>query len=249
MDLQETSKALESHNIYTSGDYLQNTQTWHVEDSSWKANQIAEMLLKNHLIPASVIEIGCGAGRILCELSKKDFLFGTQFSGYDISPQAISIAQQLETKIEGKKTEFYCEDLLSPCNSAYSNLLMAIDVFEHVPDYMGFLEGCKFKADYKLYHVPLDMSVSSLLRNSFLAHRYTIGHIHYFTADSAIAVLKDTGHEIVDYCYTPGAFGMFTQHPSIKKAIANVPRWLLQQVNLPLTVKLLGGYSLLVLAK
>ena len=126
---------------------------------------------------------------------------------------------------------------------------MAVDVFEHVPDYMGFLEKCRQKADYKIYHIPLDLHVSSVLRNAFITHRYSIGHIHYFTADSALATLRDTGHEIVNYFYTNGAFGVYQEHPSLKKAIANVPRWAISKFSTPFAARLLGGYSLLVLTK
>jgi hypothetical protein len=117
-----------------------------------------------------------------------------------------------------------------------------------VPDYMGFVDKCRQRAKYKIYHIPLDIHVSSVLRNAFIRSRYDIGHIHYFTADSAIATLKDTGHEIIDCVYTDIAFGLFSEHPSFNKAIANVPRWLLSRLSVPFTARLLGGYSLLVLA-
>jgi SAM-dependent methyltransferase len=232
-------------NIYTTGDYLETTKTWHTEDSPWKASQICKILQKNQIKPKQVAEVGCGAGRVLEQLSRQDFLADAQFCGYDISPQSINLAQP----IAHARLTFCCSDAFSGNNAAYYDLLMAIDVFEHVPDYMGFLEKCQAKATYKVYHIPLDIHVSSVLRNAFVAHRYTIGHIHYFTADSALSVLRDTGHEVVDYFYTNAAFDMFSQHPSSKKAIANVPRWILQKVSLPFTVRLLGGYSLLVLAK
>jgi hypothetical protein len=80
-------------------------------------------------------------------------------------------------------------------------------VFEHVPDYIGFLEKCKPLAKYKIYHIPLDIHVSSVLRGSFVNARYSVGHLHYFSEESALATLKDTGHEIVDCFYTNGAFG------------------------------------------
>jgi hypothetical protein len=55
--------------IYTSGEYLKTTQTWHIEDSPWKANQIIEIICNNHLQPKTIAEIGCGAGAIIEELS------------------------------------------------------------------------------------------------------------------------------------------------------------------------------------
>jgi len=233
--------------IYETGEYLDATgNTWHSEDSPWKAAQIIQIIRKNNLHPNTLAEIGCGAGRILVELSKEEYLKDCQFAGYDISPQAIELCDK---KARGCK--FFCEDIFGGENGRAQNfdLLLIIDVFEHVPDYMGFVEKCRRKAQYKIYHIPLDIHVSSVIRNSFIRNRYTIGHLHYFTADSALGTLKDTGHEIVDYFYTSGSFGVFRQHPSIKTAIANAPRWLFSKFSLPMTARLFGGYSLLVLAK
>jgi|SRR6476660_6077567 len=101
--------------IYTSGEYLKTTQTWHAEDSPWKANQIIEIICNNHLQPKTIAEIGCGAGAIIDELSKKESLIGTQFSGYDISPQAIELAEQRASE----RIRFFREDLLSITNTEH----------------------------------------------------------------------------------------------------------------------------------
>jgi len=233
------------NNIYTSGEYVATNQTWHAEDSAWKAEQIARIISRNSIHPSTITEIGCGAGVILEELSRKERLKEVQFTGYDISPQAIELCR----RIEGKKVNFLCKDLLSEDNSSHCDVLLVIDVFEHVPDYLTFLEKCRRKAEFKIYHIPLDIHVSSVLRSAFVRGRYTLGHLHYFTAESAIATLKDTGHEIIDYFYTNGALGLFKHHPSIKRAVANGPRWLSSKFSLPFTARVFGGYSLLVLTK
>lgn len=245
MQISERVGRVKMETIYTSGTYLTETQTWHAEDSPWKAAQISKILTRNHFQPRSVAEIGCGAGVILKELSRIDCLRDTQFKGYDISPQAIELA----SRMEARNIQFSCEDLLSETNADQFDLLLAIDVYEHVPDYMAFLEGCRKKADYKIYHIPLELHVSSVLRNTFLVNRYSLGHLHYFTADSAMATLKDTGHEIEDYYYTSPATELFYLHKSNKKALANIPRWLFSKLSLPFTARVFGGYSLLVLAR
>ena len=245
MQMSEGVERVKMETIYTSGKYLTETQTWHSEDSPWKADQILRILTRNHIQPQRVAEIGCGAGGILKELSKIKSLSDVKFAGYDISPQAIELARQTENT----NTRFSCEDLLSVMNTDYFDVLLAVDVYEHVPDYMGFLSKCKAKAAYKIYHIPLDIHVSSVLRNTFMGNRYGIGHLHYFTADSAMATLKDTGHELVDWFYTNPAIELFKEHPSFRKAIANVPRYLCSKLSVPLTARVFGGYSLLVLAK
>ncbi len=232
-------------NIYMNGQYLATTQTWHSEDSPWKAKQISKIIKTNHIRPKSIAEIGCGAGLILNILSKEPHLQNVHFSGFDISPQAIALTNQ----IDNKRISFFCEDPLSEKNREYFDILLIIDVVEHIPDYMGFLKKCKDKAEHKIFHIPLDIHVSSVLRNAFMGGRYTLGHLHYFTADSAIASLQDTGHEISDCIYTNAAFGLFSQHPSFKKAIANIPRWLFSKFSLPFAARIFGGYSLLVLTK
>lgn len=84
-------------NIYTqeNGLYLKNNPAWHVEDSSWKATQILKMLDRNPIDPKSVIEVGCGAGEILNQLylSMPD---DVEFTGYDISRDAINLARHRE---------------------------------------------------------------------------------------------------------------------------------------------------------
>ena len=230
--------------IYENGEFLAAIgNTWHSEDSPWKAVQILRILQNNGIHPRSVAEVGCGAGRILVELSKEEYLKDCQFEGFDISSQAIELCEK-----EVPNCRFFCQDIFASDDQRY-DVLLAIDVFEHVPDYMGFVEQCRSKAEYKVYHIPLDIHVSSVVRNTLTRARFSVGHLHYFTADTALATLKDTGHEIVDYFYTCGSFGVFWQHPSMKTAIANGPRWLFSKFSISLAARLFGGYSLLVIAK
>ena len=231
--------------IYSSGEYLAETKTWHVEDSPWKASQISRILEKNAIQPKTIAEIGCGAGAIIEVLADNMALVQTQFTGYDISPHAIELAK----KRTSDRVKYVQKDLLAVEGSEYFDVLLIIDVFEHIPDYLSFIEKCRAKAEYKVFHIPLDIHVSSIFRNTLINFRYSIGHLHYFTADSALAALKDCGYEVVDYFYTCPAFGLFEQHPSIKKALANGPRWFLSNFSVPLAARLFGGYSLLVLAR
>ena len=171
----------------------------------------------------------------------------SSYRGYDISPDAHRLAQRSACD----RLSFHCEDLLQS-NESF-DLLLAIDVIEHIPDYRGFITQCRQKATHVLYHIPLEVNTQSVTRASFAfplsSGRNSCGHIHFFTAESAIAALEDTGHRIVDVTYTDGCTALASLHPSFKRTIANIPRGLVALGSRALAARLLGGYSLLVLCE
>ena len=227
--------------IYSDGTYLENNPTWHEEHSSWKARQIQKIIEKNALNFNKICEVGCGAGEILNQLSEQ--YEGKKFYGYEISPQAFDLCKNKS------KTDltFFLEDLLAE-NTQYFDIVMAIDVFEHVDDYLGFLRRLKAKAEYKIFHIPLDLSVQTVLRSSeIVARRKLVGHIHYFTKETALETLKYTGYEIVDYFYTASSLEL--PNRGWKANLLKIPRKFAFSVNKDLGVRLLGGCSLLVLAR
>lgn len=231
--------------IYSSGEYLEANNTWHVEDSPWKADQIHAMLRDCKLKLATVAEVGCGAGEVLAQLARKPDMRDTMFAGYDVSPQAIELARPRTTP----RLSYFCSDMFANEPPKQFDLLLVIDVFEHVPDYWGFVSKCRAVAEYKIYHIPIDIHVSSVLRDTSDHFRKKLGHIHLFTAASALATLRDTGHEILSYRYTNGASGLFWKHPSLRRALVNIPRSLIGLFSVPLAARIFGGYSLLVLTK
>jgi 2-polyprenyl-3-methyl-5-hydroxy-6-metoxy-1,4-benzoquinol methylase len=99
-------------NIYTSGEYLETTKTWHIEDSPWKANQILKIISKNNLHPMQIGEIGCRGGMILKELSEKKLLRDVNFKGYDISHQAIELCKQIENERVNFYYKIYCQKII-----------------------------------------------------------------------------------------------------------------------------------------
>ncbi|MGN6498658.1 MAG: hypothetical protein ACTHKM_00745, partial [Tsuneonella sp.] len=128
-----------------------------------------------------------------------------------------------------------------------ADLLMAIDVIEHVEDYMGFVRDTRGKAALKLFHIPLDLSVQGLLRNSPLMRaRRLVGHLHYFSKDTALATLRDCGHEVIDWSYTHSAE---TMPDSARTRLFNVGRRAMRLIDTDFAVTLMGGASVLVLTR
>ena len=226
--------------IYSDGTYFRNNPDWHADDSAWKARHIAGILARNGVAPASVCEVGCGAGEVLRNVAR-EMPAASSFVGYDISPDAYRLCAVKS----GGKIEFRLGNMLE--EPVEFDVAMAIDVFEHVEDYFDFLRRLRTKAQYKVFHIPLDLSALALMRGEPGRMRKSVGHIHYFDKDTALAALEDTGYEIVDWRYTSGR----TELPNLgwKSRLMKGPRKLLFKLAPDLAARMLGGYSLLVLAR
>ena len=226
---------------YFDGAYLAHNPTWHAEHSPTKARWIDDILRRNRLEPRTIAEVGCGSGEILVELRKRRP--DAHFTGFEISPDAYAICSGKT----GDGLDFRLEDLLQTSSEPF-DLLLAIDVFEHVPDYMGFLKALKGRAEHAIFHIPLDLSVQALLRGtSYPVLREQTGHLHYFHKYTALATLQDCGFEVVDWNYTRSSQEL--PGKSLRTKVANLPRRLMQTVSEDLSARLFGGYSLLVLAR
>jgi cyclopropane fatty-acyl-phospholipid synthase-like methyltransferase len=227
-------------NIYTDGSYLAKTAgTWHVEDSPFKARWIASMLARHVQVkPNTICEIGCGAGGILAELQRM-LPDHVTFTGYDISPQAHALSAQFSNS----RCKFMLGDAFA--DSSQYDLVLVMDVIEHVEDYFSFLRNVRQKGELKIYHIPLDAYVSGILRgnNSW----DSAGHLHLFTIETALKALEHTGHRVVDWIFTDGA--IVAPQQTTRGRIANLFRIPLSKFSTKLTSRLLGGYSMLVLAK
>ncbi len=234
------------NNRYLDGSYLKSTSTWHAEDSEWKAKNIGGLISEVAAEISSVVEIGCGAGGVIGHLSTLGVLPSeTEYSGFDISPQAIELAK---VGWASSTHSFFADDYFSSYRDK-ADLLIAADVFEHVPDYMQFLENAQRAAAFKVYHIPLDINVSSVFRRVLPKIRSEVGHLHYFTEETALAVLEETGHTIVGSRLTCNSLDLASAYNGFGTWFANLFRRPLYGWNPSLVARTIGGCSLLVLAK
>ena len=233
--------------IYEDEKYLSENETWHIEDSPWKAAQILKLLNRQDTLPVfdTVCEVGCGAGEILVQLSRQ-LPDNCTFVGYDISPQL----QAMWKERESEKVRFLRQDFLKSTN--FYDVLMFIDIIEHIEDYIGFLRHIKDRGRYKIFNFPLEIfAIKALMGHKYLDSRAKYGHIHYFNKDICLSVLEDLDFEILDYFYAPSAIDLSSTSTSITtlSRMAKFPRILLSKFSTDFTAKLLGGYSLFILAK
>ena len=229
-------------NIYTDGTYFTNNPDWGKSDAGWKATIITQLLKKNKISPASIIETGCGSGHILENLSRE--FPNANLTGYDISPQAIAMTEELEKN----NLHFYNKDIFTDQN-IHTSLMLVIDVLEHVDDYYSFLENLKPKSEYFILHIPLDLACRTILKpHVLLQQRIAVGHIHYFSKEMVLWALSDKGYNVIDWEYTKPIID--TQAAgNIKRAAKKILRNLSFSISPHLSAKIWGGYSMMLLAK
>lgn len=237
----EISGSVLDRNVYVSGEYLKNNPGWHIDESPFKVNHILRMLEKNRLRPKSICDVGCGAGEVLKLLHEK-MDDACVFWGYDISPQALEMSRSRANE----RLQFKLGDV-SQEEGIFFDLMLVLDVLEHVEDYFGFLTAIRPKSELKIFHIPLDLSVQTVLRKrGLLKRRQLYRHIHYFTKETALEALKDNGYKLLDYFFTSHSIECGEE---TGQKIARLPRKICFAIHQDLTVRILGGYSLLALVK
>lgn len=228
-----------SLSMYVDGAYIQKHPSWHVEDSQWKAQQAVKILSRNSIVPKTIADVGCGAGEVTrcVSLAFPD----AQCQGFDISPDALHLTRGRETK----NVSYHLGDVSR--STERFNVVLLMDVIEHIEDCFGFLRLVKERAEYVVAHIPLDLSVLSLLIGTPMANRKSAGHIHYFTRATALALLADTGYTVLDWFYPRGGHSLPSrgwQTRSISPLRAAAAR-----ITPELSALFLGGSSIMVLAR
>jgi SAM-dependent methyltransferase len=224
---------------YLDGSYLAANPEWDRSDARWKAAQVLAILRSNQLSPHSFCDIGCGSGDALACL-QADFP-ESRFVGFDISPQLEGFWRQ------SPSIAFHLGNFHEINNEVF-DLLMMLDVFEHVRDPFTFLDQSRRHARSFVFHIPLDLSALSVARGSPLMRvRRGVGHLHFYTRDLALETLTECGYTIDEWRYT-GAFKTLATHHSWKTRMAALPRRVAYAINKDAGVRIFGGETLIVLA-
>lgn len=226
--------------IYQDGQYLRNNETWHTEDSTYKARFVIDILTKNKVDFSTCADVGCGAG-LVTELLAQHYP-NKVFSGYELSPDAQTFIGQRQAL---SNLSFKCEDFLS--QTIKYDLVVCLDVFEHVEDYYSFLKALKNKGERFVFNIPLDMNVMKLLTSGIKYAREEVGHLHYFNSYTAVETLKDCGYKIKSTEFSAAFLKIL---PRNVRQLAVLPVRLLSVVfGKQFAAKMFGGVSLVVYAE
>ena len=226
---------------YLSAEYLEHNPSWDQEDSPWKANLVRCALERQKLQPESIVEVGCGAGKVLTTL--RQFFPETDLHGFDVAPAAAQFWPECATQ----GIRFTLGDFLSSSEKRYDVVLL-LDVIEHLANPFEFLVRIRPRGRYFVLHIPLDLSALNVLRERPLMHvRTKVGHLHYFTKSLALALLEECGYAVLDARFTGAAFN--APQRSLKSRLMGIFRRVTYALHRDVAVRLLGGETLIVLAR
>ncbi|MFS8083807.1 MAG: class I SAM-dependent methyltransferase [Ginsengibacter sp.] len=236
--------AFSSDDLYTGSGYLKKNPNWDDDFSEWKAGLVMELIEKNKIQFKTVVEVGCGAGGILRHLYS-NYKQAVSWRGFDISGDAIRLAKEKEHG----SIEFFHADYLAITTEQNAELILCIDVVEHIDHYYGFLQKLQSKSGQFIFHIPLDLSCRSLLKpHIMLQQRQTVGHLHYFSKEMVEWMLKETGYEIVEWFYTKAEIDL-EKPKGLKSFLKKYLRKFSFAINKNLSAHLWGGYSMMIYAK
>lgn len=225
---------------YHDGRHLAENPRWHAEDAPLKADAVLKMLARVGWTPASIVDVGCGSGDVL-RLLRAGLHEGwgaqTTLVGWESSADATRLWRDTPGVTLRRGDPF--------AQGVSADLVLALDVAEHVDDDVGFLRALGQVAPRAVLRLPLDDSWLDTLRPARKqAARERYGHVHAYTRRIALARLALAG-------WAPIATAYDRTSPSLRtprQHLMDAARRLGMKVLPDLTVDALGGWSLTVAA-
>lgn len=186
--------------------------------------------------PATVLDVGCGTGDVIRHLATHDD-GSVRYDGWDPALPA-------STSVSGHpRVALHRGDPVVA--GARADVGLMLDVFEHVPDDVGFLSAATACAPRWVLRIPLDLSVLDVVRpRRLLAARRRYGHLHAYTRHTALAVVAEAGLVVQAWTFhrVPPPTDTWRQR------VAEGLRGGLARIRPTVAADLLGGWSLVVTA-
>jgi SAM-dependent methyltransferase len=228
---------------YETGAYLELNPDWHEADAPFKAKALASVARFSGLAPSTVLDVGCGTGRVLSELKRElDSEWPeTIYEGWDIASEPIRRAR---AHYEGDRITFVNEDFLQ--SERRADLLLCVDVIEHVPSDLQFLLALRSRAEWFLFRIPLDLSALDIVRpRRLLEARRRYGHRQFYTRETALALLEEAGLQVEVWRYDR----VPPPTDTLRRRVVDRVRRSLFSAAPDSTVRWIGGFSLVVCAR
>ena len=159
---------------------------WRALGALGKADHVIELCARSGLRPRTVLDVGCGDGALLSELSRRGF--GGTLTGLELSAAAVTIARARP----GIDRVEQFDGARVPAGAGEYDLGILSHVLEHVPDPAALLGEVARACRAVVIEVPLEANLSAR-RASKRAHAQEIGHLRRLDRAAARAVVAQAG--------------------------------------------------------
>ena len=217
------------NDIYNNGSYLVTNPSLHTEDSGFKFEQIQDFLdlieIDNSQI--SILDVGGGAGVIgkkICQYYHGKGL-SVEFTAIDLSTEMLEIQQKNNPYIGKVINSSICE-----IESGNYDLVLMIDVIEHIPDYVNTAKNINNIARYVLYNIPIEINFFDILRNIKMKGNYyrmqekLIGHINRFSYFSCLKFINKNHVRVSNKFIGYYKHILMSEHSNYKKLLESRQR-------------------------
>ena len=232
--------------MYSNGVYVRESSGY--KDAAYKVDQLIRLPARNENlfheggVPQTVADVGCGSGRTT-------FLLGERLTSLrGVSPlvDGCDVHSDLPESAEGGPS-FISGDFCVAARRVY-DMVVLFDVMEHVPGPAEFLAAAGRFARLVALHIPLDDSLFGWLRG-LPSHKLEFpGHLLVLNPSTAMNLLAIAGLRVVDFRYSP-VFRAPSGWQTMRQRMLYPVRAVAYALSPYMTQRLLGGVSLVVLAK
>jgi SAM-dependent methyltransferase len=165
-------------------------ERWRALGALGKAEHVIGLCTAYEIHPRSTLEVGCGDGALLRELSRRGF--GGSLHGVEITAAAVQIAR---AHPEIESVEVYDGEHL-PVADGHYDLGVLSHVLEHVPEPATLLAEVARACRAVLIEVPLEENLSAI-RSSKRRHAREIGHLHRLSCAETRGIVQRAGLRVV----------------------------------------------------
>jgi SAM-dependent methyltransferase len=190
---------------------------WRELGARGKADHVAELARRASLASQSVVEIGCGDGALLAELSARGF--GGSLAGFDISTAAIELARGRAIPRVSSLDVF--DGVRLPVADRSFDLGVLSHVLEHVDEPSVLLREVARACRAVVVEVPLERNASAV-RPSKRDAAEGIGHIQALDRAAVAAIVAEAGLRIESDLLDPlpAAVHLYSTRSARERALA-----------------------------
>jgi SAM-dependent methyltransferase len=195
---------------------------WRALGARGKVDHILALCNRTGLHPRSTLDVGCGDGALLCELSRRGF--GGRLAGVEIAQAAVEIAG---ARAELERVELYDGRHL-PAEDGEYELGVLSHVLEHVYEPAELLKETARACGAVIVEVPLEDNLSAH-RAAKRTHAQEVGHLQRLSRTAMRAIVRDAGLRVAGELADPLPLAVHrflaSERPGATPQVAASAKW------------------------